>query len=350
MEGVSLRFKSSAVLLLALVFSCLLLAETTTAKSFPFRVVKNGDPLPAISLAGVKGNGPLNLSSADGKSRILVFVGADLESKKKRSIKALKAVAELTDFLAKKGVEIIIIDAQGDEEGVVAELLAEAKLDLPAYSDPGRAAYGRLGIFVMPSLLLVAPDGRIAAGMGYSHDMGKRLKGAVEIMLGEKTAEQVEAELHPQMVEMSKEETDSRRHYHLGLTLKEKGQPEMAVKEMQKAIKIDAKMGKAHIQLGCLYLDLGKNDQARAEVGTGLELEPDDLTGQICRARLKATAGKVDEAIDDLRVLMFRHLRSPDLHYWLGTFYDSKQDLKSAAAEYRKGFELLKRHSLSGGK
>ncbi len=335
---------------MAVVFSGLLLAESTTAKSFPFRAVRIGGGFPSITLTDSKDNTPREVSAVSGRGMLLVFVGADLPSKKKRSLKALKALAKLQDFLGKKNIDIFLVDAQGDDPAVLTELLDKAKLDLPFYLDPDKKAYGRLGIFVMPSILLVAPDGKIAAGMGYSHDMGKRVEGEVEVMLGEKTVAEMESWLHPRMIEMSREETLGLRHYHLALTLKEKGQPEMAIKEMKKAIAVDAKMGKAHIQLACLYLDIGNNDAAAASLATGLELEPDDLDGQICSSRLKAISGEVDDAIDDLRVQMFRHLRSPDLHYWLGTFYDAKKDAASAAAEYRKGFELLKRHSLSGGK
>ncbi len=344
------RTRSSAVLVMALVVSCLLLAESTTAKSFPFRGVKEGDILPTMTLNDYQSNSAREITASSDRGRLMVFVGADLPSKKKRSLKALKAVAKLRDFLEKKNIDIILVDSQGDDQAVITELLGKAKLDLPVYVDPDRKAYGQLGIFVMPSLLLVAPGGKIAAGMGYSHDLLKRLRGDVEVMLGEKTVEELEAELHPEMVEMSREEASARRHYHLGVTLKDKGQPEMAIKEMKKAISLEPKMGVAHIQLACLYLETGKNDEARKSLATGLDLEPDDLTGQICRARLKAGGGAVDEAIDDLRILMFRHLRSPDLHYWLASFYDRKKESEKAAAEYRKAYELLQRRSLSGGK
>ena len=328
---------------------CLFLAESTPAKSFPFRVVKVGQPLPALTVQDADSGETVNVAPADGRGLLMVFVGADLPSKKKRSLKALKGLAKLDDFLSKKKIDIYVVDSQGGgDQDAVREILAKARLDARLYTDPGREAYGRLGIFVMPSVLLVAPDGKIAAGMGYSHDMSKRLKGAVEIMLGEKTREEVEAELHPKMVEMSKEEAAARRHFHLGQTLAAKGQPEMAIKEMKKAIAIDAKMGKAHIALGCLFLDTGDRAAAEKSLAVGLELEPDDLSGQICRARIKAASGGVDEAIDDLRVLMFRHLRSPELHYWLGSFYEMKEDSASAAGEFRKAYELLKRRGISG--
>ena len=347
--GGELRRKARHVLFVLIGLSFLLLAESTTAKSFPFRGVKEGEKLPAVSLVDAASGQAVKAAAADGRGVLLVFVGADLASKKKRSLKALKVVAGLNDFLAKKKIDVYVIDSQGGDQDAVREIIAKAKVGGRLYVDPGREVYGRLGIFVMPSLLLVAPDGAIAAGMGYSHDLGKRLRGAVEVMLGEKTQEEIEAELHPRMVEMSKEEAAARRHFHLGQTLAAKGQPEMAVKELKKAIAIDEKMGKAHIELGCLYLDLGDAAAAKKSLAVGLGLEPDDLAGQICRARIKAASGAVDEAVDDLRVLMFRHLRSPDLHYWLGSFYAMNKDDAAAASEFRKAYELLKRRGVSGG-
>jgi len=102
----------------------------------------------------------------------------------------------------------------------------------------------------------------VAAGMGYSRDLPKRLKGEMEIMLGEKTRAQIEEELHPKMVEKSAEEKGARSHFNLGKTMIERGQPESAMREFNKAVELEPLMGKALIHLGCLQLDGGKLAEA----------------------------------------------------------------------------------------
>jgi len=251
----------------------------------------------------------------------------------------------MADFLKGKGITVLAVDAQGDDAAVINEVVSESALALPVYVDADKQAYGNLGIFVMPSIMLVAADGKVVAGMGYSHDLAQRLKGEVEIMLGEKTRAQIEEELRPEMVEKSEEEKVANRHYHLALTMIEKGQPESAMVDLLKAISLEPGLGKAHVHLGCLQLDAGKVAEAKASLVKGMELEPDMVEGKICQARVKATEGAVDEAIDDINFMMLRNSRNDTLHYVLGTMLEGKADIAGALKEYRKAYELLERKS-----
>jgi peroxiredoxin/predicted negative regulator of RcsB-dependent stress response len=315
------------------------------ANSFPFRSVNVGDPLPEVTVRSLLNQQEESLSKFKGKPLVLVFFGADIPTKKERSVKAFKALEKMTSFLEGKGVTVLTIDAQGDDKATINEVISESALTFPVYVDSARQAYGNLGIFVMPSIMLVAADGTVVAGMGYSHDLDQRLKGEIEVMVGEKTRAQVEEELRPEMVEKSEEEKGAHRYYNLGMTMIERGQPEAAMREMAKAIGLEPEMGKAHVQLGCLQLEAGQLDEARASLAKGTELEPDMLEGKICSARLKAKDGNLDEAIDDINFMMLRSSRSPTLHYVLGTMLEAKDEKGNAMQEYRKAYELLEKSS-----
>jgi len=315
------------------------------ANSFPFRTVHVGDQLPATKVKSLRDQQGIDLAQLKGQPLMVVFVGADIPTKKERSVKALTAVQKLAGFAEEKGVKGLVVDAQGDSAEVINELISEAALSLPVYIDDERQAYGNLGIFVMPSILLISADGTVAAGMGYSRDLPKRLKGEMEIMLGEKTRAQVEEELRPEMVEKSEEEKGAKRHYHLGMTMIERGQPEIAIREMKKALSLEPGMGKAQVHLGCLLLDEGKTEEAKSFLDKGLELEPDMVEGQICLARIKAEAGNLDGAIDDITFMMLRNSRSNALHFVYGTMLEKKGDSAQAMQEYRKAYELLEKKS-----
>lgn len=313
------------------------------ANSFPFRSINVGDPLPAVTVKSLRGQQDEPLARYKGKPLLLLFFGADIPTKKERSVKALQAVAKLADFLAGKGVVVLGVDAQGDDAALVTEVGGLAGWSLPLYIDADKQAYGTLGIFVMPSLLLVGGDGKVVAGMGYSHDLGQRLKGEVEVMLGEKGRLQVEEELRPAMVEKSAEEKSAARHYGLGMTMLERGQPETAMAELAKAVSLEPSLGKAHLHLGCLQLDSGQVAEAKLSLARGMALEPEMIEGKICQARLKAAEGNVDEAIDDLGFLLLRNSRNQGLHYVLGQLLESKGEVTGAMQEYRKAYELLER-------
>jgi len=333
-------------LVLGIILSCLFVfSNYGEANSFPFRSVNVGDQLPEVTVKSITNQQDESLAKYKGKPLVLVFFGADIPTKKERSVKALKALQKMTPFLGSKGVAVLTVDAQGDETAVIDEVISTSASTFPVYVDAERQAYGNLGIFVMPSIMLVAADGTVVAGMGYSHDLDQRLKGEIEVMLGEKTRAQIEEELRPEMVEKSEEEKGAHRHYNLGMTMIERGQPEAAMRELAKAIALEPEMGKAHVQLGCLQLAAGQLDEARVSLAKGAELAPDMLDGKICSARLKAKDGKLDEAIEDINFMMLHSSGSPALHYALGTMLEAKDDKTKALHEYRKAYELLEKSS-----
>ncbi len=321
--------------------SALLCLAPSAAISFPFRSVNPGDRLPGITVQSLDDRHNVDLSQYAGKPLVLIFFGADIPTKKERSVRALKAIQKMAPLLASKGVVTLMIDAQGDGEEVIKSVIAEAATTFPVFMDGEHQAYGNLGIFVMPSIMLVAANGTVAAGMGYSHDLGPRLKGEIEVMLGEKSRAQVEEELRPAMVERPEAEKGADRYFNLGLTLIARGQPEAARRELLKAVELDPKMGRAQVQLGCLELEAGQLAAAGVSLAKGMALVPDDLPGKLCQARLKARQGDLAAAVGELKALQARNYRDPELHHVLGSLLEASGDVKGAMREYRTAYELL---------
>jgi hypothetical protein len=63
--------------------------------------------------------------------------------------------------------------------------------------DPDLITYGSLGIFVLPTTLIIGPDTRVTFIYSlYSRNFITQINTQVKILLGEITQDQVEAELH----------------------------------------------------------------------------------------------------------------------------------------------------------
>ncbi len=334
---------SSKTISQCLVISILFLLWGGCVRSyaFPFRAIAPGRSLPPIVFKGIDGHKTLSLRQMKGRPYIIIFWGADLPAKKRRSLKTIEAVEELLPFFERRGITVFSVNAQGDDKQAIEEIMRLTKRKIDVYTDPTQKAYGELGIFVMPAVLLVDKNGKVFAGLGYSHDLAERLKGEVQVMLGERSREQVERELHPVIRKKPKKERDADRHFNMGLVMLQRGLPDSAASEFKKAIALDPKMGKAYMELGCLLVDAGKRDKAADVLEKGLELEPNYVPGLICQARLEALQGNTKEAIDDLESLLMRNVRNPQLHYALGTIFEQQGNLEKAAKEYRKAFELL---------
>lgn len=331
----------SKMLLLTIFLSLSIFLSSGIAESFPFRTLSVGDQVPDITLINATDNSKLSFRALKGSPAILVFWGGDVAAKKKRSISALAELQELLPFFTEKDIALKVINAQGDSEAIIAEIVEASGLTAPVYLDSNHQAYGSLGIFIMPSVLLLDKEGITVAGMGYSKDMTAALKGEVEILLGEKTREQVEAELHPVMEEKSKEEKEGNRHLGMAHVLARKGQLEAAQREYLAALTINPQLAEAHVELGCLNFQLGNIDEALKNLDAGLDIDPDSLRGEICMAQVTAAQGDVDIAIGDLKAMLFRNSRNAELHYVLGTLYEQKENHTMATKEFRKSYELL---------
>jgi tetratricopeptide (TPR) repeat protein len=72
--------------------------------------------------------------------------------------------------------------------------------------------------------------------------------------------------------------------------------PEAAMPLLEKAILIDAKNSLAHLDLGILYADAGRNDDALRELKTAEQLDPNDQSAHFRLGRFYKSVGKAAEA------------------------------------------------------
>ena len=318
------------------------------AEAFPFREFDEGDQVPDVQLNALEKDGQqVTFSGMKGSPFVAVFWGADLPEKKDRSVQVLEKVGSLTPFLTERQVKLISVNVQGDDAATIQEVMDKSNSAIKVYLDQDRNAYGTLGIFVMPTVLLVDENGKVAVGMGYSRDLVDRLKGSVEIMLGEKTPEQVQAELRPEMKEASDEEKATRRHLDYGLVMLKRGQLDIAIRELSKAVEIDPNLTRAHIELGCIYLEADRLDDAEISVNKALSVEPDLVRAQICRCELKRKKGLFDDAVTDLQTIIAANSSNSVVQYVLGkTYQDMKKD-KGAMEAFKKAYQYRIKQSVS---
>lgn len=313
----------------------------TPAFPFPFQGFEEHAPVPAATLSRLEDASALPLQSLKGKPYIAVFWGADLPEKRVRSVKTLAAVEQLMYFFKERQITLLSVNVQGDDPEIINEVLSSAKSNIPVYTDKDGRAYGALGVYVIPSILLVDKDGRAQGGMGYSHDAVDRLKGAVEIMLGEKTAEQVAAALRPEVKEISEEEKAVSLHMNYGMVLLKRGLNDAAVREFEKAVEAKPDFAEAHIELGCLLDERGELERAREEITKGLALDSDNLAGLLCRAALLADEGRFDESVAELTEIVKSHPDNSKALYSLGRGLEAKKETVSAMHSYREAYLLL---------
>ncbi len=341
----NLKFVLRVVVVLSVLF---INTGTLMAVAFPFREFDEGDPVPDVTLKGFKDSASsVTFSGLKGKPFIAVFWGADIPEKQERSTQLLAEIESLSSFLKEKQVHLLSVNVQDDEAAVIEQVVNQSKSNIEVFLDQDRKAYAALGIFVMPTILLVDKDGNVAAGMGYSRDMIDRLKGSVEVMLGEKTHEQFLADLRPEMKEATAEEKLSKRHLGFGLTMLKRGQLETAIRELTKAVEIDPDLAQAHIQLACIYLEKDQLDEAQKSITKALEVEPDSMKAQVCQCELKRKKGLLDEAVKDLNAILQAHPDNYNALYVLAKTFEDQKKPKEAVEKYKKAYHEILKFSVS---
>jgi tetratricopeptide (TPR) repeat protein len=346
MTGNRRLFGSGIIIVLAVFFFNI---STLLAVAFPFREFEEGGQVPDVSLQEVKDAGTtFSLAGFKGKPFLVVFWGADLPEKKEHSVKVLAEVESLSSFLRQRNVQQLSVNVQGDAAADITEVVRQSGSTMAMYTDLDRKAYAALGIFVLPTVLLVNRDGKAAAGFGYSHDLADRLKGAVEIMLGEKTAAQVDAELRPAMKETSAQQKGGQRHYDFGQVMLRRGQIDTAIREFSKAVEIDPALIDAYLQLGRLFLDRNQPADAEKAINQALTADPRSVRGRIFRGELRRQKGQLAEAAQELQGVLSADPENFAALYYLGRVHEDQKQAMQAMEAYNNAYTYLRMHSAAG--
>jgi tetratricopeptide (TPR) repeat protein len=83
---------------------------------------------------------------------------------------------------------------------------------------------------------------------------------------------------------------------YLGDTQMQLNHPEAALPLLEDVLRIDAGQELAHLDLGILYVDAGRREDALRELNTAAKLAPEDVNVHWRLARLYRSMGKKDEA------------------------------------------------------
>lgn len=333
------------VIVLALFVSSI---STLQAEAFPFREFTEGGQVPDVTLQNLANpSKTVSFSDLKGTGFIAVFWGADLPEKIEHSASVLRAVEDLAPFLRERNISVLSVNAQGDGAAEIDRVLKLADSRAQVYLDRDNTAYATLGLFVLPTVLLVDRNGRAAAGFGYSRDLQDRLRGAIEIMLGEKTPEQVEADLRPEMREPTADEKAARRHLDFGLVMLKRGQLDAAARELAKAVAIDPGLTDVHLQLGCIYLDLDRLNEAEEAIVRAPEIDPAAPAAH-CRGELLRRKGQLAEAEKELDRILEANPTHHNAVYTLGKVHEDQQQFEEASIAYKKAYELVLRYSVAG--
>lgn len=298
------------------------------------RNLRQGDMLPGLNIRTIGGN-PISLDDLKGKITLLVFwrLGQD------NSNKMLADLSRISKQYHNKGVTVLAINGNKASDQQIRQWSGTQNLDCVFVGDPDLITYSSMGIFVLPTTLIIGPDTRITFICSlHSRNFYTQINAHVKILLGEITQNQLEAELHyRKSPKESKARIKAERYVNLGkMLMANPALKNKALQSLTSAVQSDPSYYKPHVLLAKCHLENKMIHDAATELAQAFKLCPDLNLLQDARlieARKLVDQGQDSEALSILLNWMKNNPKPPAaLYFTLGRIYE-KQNQTSLATE-----------------
>jgi tetratricopeptide (TPR) repeat protein len=156
---------------------------------------------------------------------------------------------------------------------------------------------------------------------------------------------------------LAADESHLRARYYLGLALFDLGQPDEAIKELERVVHSGAKVADVYVSLGTGYLEAGRVDAALEILSQGTHLDPASPEMRIQLARAYRLKGQLQKADEQLTIAMpkagatetplYAQQRQAqfDLQLELGLLRLQQGRLEAAAEAFQKTLEMDPGHA-----
>ncbi|MDH3557869.1 MAG: tetratricopeptide repeat protein [Deltaproteobacteria bacterium] len=300
---------------------------------------KQGDRVPNLAIRTIDGK-QISLDEQKGKITVLAFWKQDDE----KSSKMLTDLSRISQEFQNKEVTFLAINGDKASDKQIREMALAKKPTCLFVSDPDLTAYSSLGILVLPTTLIVGPDGKLAFIQDlYSRNFYTQTRAYVRFLLGEITQDQLKAELDPgTFVKVSQARIKAERYVNLGRVLLDLKEKEKARAALRKAVEADPSFPEPHLLLAGLCLEDKEVRKAGAELEQALRLYPNPREGKLLEGLTYAGQGEDGLAIAVLQELVENNPEPPpEAYYEIGKIYEKQEKTSEALAAYRMALQLL---------
>jgi peroxiredoxin len=303
--------------------------------------MKPGDKAPDFQIRTGDGK-EITLKNQKGKILVLAF----WKRSQVFSEKALSDLERIYQEFRDRGVNVLAINADKASDPEIKIIETTQNLNYPLASDTELKVYGRFGVIVLPTTLVLGPEGRLAYYRSiHTKDFYHQIRGHVRILLGEITPAQLEKELNPQRIKVGSE-ARQRANLHLAMArmlMAENSLKHKAREELEKAVQTDPTLREAHIILAKLYLKDNEVSKAGAELEKALKLGPGSEDDKLLQGRAYARQGQDSKALSVLERLIRNDAEPPpsEAYYQIGKIYEKQKKISQAQEAYRMALELI---------
>ncbi len=317
----------------------LFLIGSHLSSALALRHLKQGDSVPDLTIRTIEGS-HISFGQQKGKIIVLAFWKQDDD----KSSNMLTDLSRISREYQDKAVTFLAINGDKASDEQIREMARAKKLTCLFASDPDLATYSRLGILVLPTTLIIGPDGKVALIEDlYSRNFYTQTIAHVRFLLGEITQDQLDAELAPgKSVKVSPARIKAERYLNLGRVLLDLKEKEKAREALEKAVEADPSFPEPHLFLAGLCLEDKEVRGARTELEQALKLKPRSKEGKLLQGLTHAKLGEDGLALAVLQELVANNPKPPpEAYYQIGKIYERQNKTSEAMAAYQAALDLL---------
>ena len=315
----------------------MVLGLSAAALGDELRVVKVGQAIPAYSLKTM-GTDPADNPSGRKHALVLVYVAAQQVSSTKVMVESQQM---LTD-LKRNDLEVQYVTADVVQTDWFRDFRDGAGIHGPLGLDFDRVLYGKLGIIVLPTTIVVDAKGRLAHVIaGYKPDYVHMLDAYARHALGLLDDQQLEEHLAAKGFHHDTPADRAARHRAAAGLLREKGLREQAERELHSALEVDPSDMEARLDLASLFIAMDRFDDARPLVEEVMKSDAANRRAKLLRGILLFHDDQLDEAEEILNESLILNTDPARTHYYLGMVYEKKGQADKAMEHYRKALQRL---------
>ena len=282
-----------------------------------------------------------SLAEQAGKPVVLLFWGSNNAAMREHSKELLDACEVLLQEYAEHELQIISILALLHDPSDQALPAFTDHVSFPILLDREGDVYAAYGLILLPEVVLLDQGGEVRDVIGYTPKAISKLRGSLDVMLGLRTAAQVDAERHPSRTVVLDEQKKALRHLALGRRFLEKERHDKALEEIMAALAADSLCVEALVVQAQILLDLDQAGEALRALEKALAAKPELREARFLEACALRTLGRVDEAVEILVAFEGRDELKARALTLLGRHYRETGALEEATEAFDQALLIL---------
>lgn len=298
----------------------ILIAATFSNANADLRNIQVNDLMRSFTLKNLEGK---DFSYQQGQKQVwlFTFISAD----QPQTQKALNSIAAVIKQVREKEktLKLIVISTKKVPNDFYRSLQKAIEQDFSILLDTNYQLWGKLGIIVTPSFLIVDQKDTITwIKSGYSYDFEPNLKTALWQAMGLIEKQQTQKKTEVKSLENNTHLAKMRRHLKMAKLLEKKNRIEAAIAEIRKAQALVPDSSEAQIELGQL---LCRNAQSKEALEIANKIDPNDHVERAAKHFITGWAyhllGDLDQAEEHLIEATVLNPKSARVLYELGKVY-----------------------------